>query len=67
LPVRQSGDFAGDTLRAKIFLPAGWKEKALRLRRHRLAEQDIRGRMDAVGSSPILVFVFDLVNLLSFL
>ena len=33
------------------FGPAGWKEKALRLRRHRLAEQQIRGLIDTVGIS----------------
>lgn len=33
------------------FGPAGWKEKALRLRHHRLAEQEIRGRIDEVGRS----------------
>ena len=49
---------------AKIFLPVGWKEKALRLRRHRLAEQEIRGRMDAVGTTPILAFV--LISLIFF-
>jgi protein SFI1 len=38
-------------LELTTFGPAGWKERALRLRRHRLAEQEIRGRIDAVGIS----------------
>jgi hypothetical protein len=49
--VRAAG-FLWSTLRTKRrFGPAGWKEKALRLRRHRLAEQEIRGRIDEVGRS----------------
>jgi protein SFI1 len=35
--------------RLRAFGPAVWKEKALRLRRHRLAEQEIRARIDVVG------------------
>jgi protein SFI1 len=34
----------------RAFGPVVWKEKALRLRRHRLAEQEIRARLDAVGT-----------------
>ena len=49
--VRATG-FVWSMLRTKSrFGPAGWKEKALRLRRHRLAEQEIRGRIDEVGRS----------------
>lgn len=35
----------------KAFGPAVWREKAQRLRRHRLAEREIRARIDAVGTS----------------
>ena len=45
-------DFVWSALRTNSrFGPAGWKEQALRLRRHRLAEQEIRGRIDEVGRS----------------
>ena len=45
-------DFVWSNLRTKsCFGPVGWKEKALRLRRHRLAEQGIRRRIDEVGCS----------------
>ena len=48
----RAADFLWSKLWTKsCFCPAGWKEKALRLRRHRLAEQEIRGRIDEVGRS----------------
>jgi hypothetical protein len=48
----RAADFLWSALRTKSrFGLAGWKEKALRLRRHRLAEQEIRGRIDEVGRS----------------
>ena len=43
-------DLFGAPKGLRAFGPAAWKEKALRLRRHRLAEQEIRGRIDAVGT-----------------
>ena len=44
--------FVWSNLRTKsCFGPAGWKEKAFRLRRHRLAEHEIRRRIDEVGRS----------------
>lgn len=42
----------------RAFGPAGWKEKALRLRRHRLAEQEIRARIDEVGTQKTLAVDF---------
>jgi protein SFI1 len=60
----------GTPLELTIFGPAGWKEKALRLRRHRLAEQEIRGRIDAVGISlgtclGLLVLIIPSQNILN--
>lgn len=49
----------------RAFGPAVWKEKALRLRRHRLAEREIRARIDAVGTRSFLSltsFLIDLVR-----
>ena len=51
----------------RTFGPAVWKEKALRLRRHRLAEQEIRARIDAVGTHLLLSLTFVLIDLVSFL
>lgn len=42
----------------RAFGPTVWKEKALRLRRHRLAEQEIRARIDAVGTQHFLSLAF---------
>jgi protein SFI1 len=51
----------------RAFGPVVWKEKALRLRRHRLAEQEIRARIDAVGTHLFLSLTFVLIDLASLL
>jgi hypothetical protein len=50
----------------RTFGPVVWKEKALRLRRHRLAEQEIRTRIDAVRTQLLLSLIFVLIDLVSF-
>ena len=49
----------------KALGPVGWKEKALRLRRLRLAEQQIQSRVDTVGLSlhSVIGFSFSLLFL----
>lgn len=63
-----SAVFSWDILGSKSFFgPAVWKEKALRLRRHRLAEQEIRARINAVGPQSFLSLTFIvLIDLVSF-
>jgi hypothetical protein len=55
-------DLFGAPKGLRAFGPAAWKEKALRLRRHRLAEQEIRGRIDVVGTLQ-WIHVFDFLFL----